>query len=158
MCTSNIHVSLPVHMVSITDLFQAFIVCLMSTLSPSPSVSVRVFHRSIPLCPFVELHWVQTRKGSRICLSTAWSVWLYLSLSALCSEHQTCHFLYRMAFIFCDNMWKLWRMDTCAYMCVYIRVFLFASGLLIAFILPELVQLASGHFTFCFNMWLLCTL
>ncbi len=49
-------------------------------------------------------------------------------------------------------------MDTCVYICGYIHVFLFASGLLIAFILPELVQLASGHFTIRFNMWLLCTL
>lgn len=45
--------------------------------SVSPSISVRVFRRSTPLCRSVELHWVRTRKGFRISLSTAWLVRLH---------------------------------------------------------------------------------
>ncbi len=40
--------------------------------SLSPFVAVRVCRRSTPPCHFVELRWVQTRKGFRISPSTAW--------------------------------------------------------------------------------------
>lgn len=70
--------------------------CFQTALncSVSPSISVRVFRRSTPLCRSVELHWVRTRKGFRISLSTAWLVRLHThtSLSTPLSKHQTCWF------------------------------------------------------------------
>lgn len=77
LCPQNIHLS-----------FLGFsnwcVPCLRSVFNcpPFSSLSVRVFHRSTPPCPSAELHWVQTRKRSRISPSTAWLVRLHTVISS----------------------------------------------------------------------------
>lgn len=78
--------------VSMTDVRPCF-QAVFNAHPLSSSVSVRVFRRSTRPCRFVELRWVQTRKGFRICRSTAWSVRPYTALSTPYSKHQTCRCL-----------------------------------------------------------------
>lgn len=139
------------------------------------SMTARVCRRSTPLCHFVELHWVQTRKRFRICLLTAWLVCLNtpppstlhynahlrqysLRFGRQNVTHVTSWFSWSILILiiegwfsfFWEKMWKLKNMKGIRLVCVD------AAGLSVSFIVPLRVEWASRHpFSFCFNVWLL---